>query len=115
RQAKDAVLKGLRQKLREKHDQFLPKTEREPSILAMRLEHDQLGAGDIVAMLEERIWPNKEEYDWLTGVALFQPRKGFQTSDESMNLTLYPNPYTIRPMTDSLLALFNGTATFHSN
>lgn len=114
-QAKEAVLRGLRQKLREKHAQFLPETEREPSILVMRIEHYQLGAGDILAMLEERIWPNKEAYDWLTGVALFQPRQGFQTSDKSMGLHLFLNPHTNRPMTESMLALFNGAKTFLSD
>jgi hypothetical protein len=113
-QARELVLKSLRNKLKEKHGQF-PSNEPEPCLLVMRLEHHQLGVGDIAAMLQKRIWPNEQEYDWLSGLVLFTPRSGFSPTDDNMYLKLYPNPRTYRPVTNSLMAIFNGTAQYHLN
>jgi hypothetical protein len=113
-QARELVLKSLRKKLEEKQGQF-PHREPEPCLLVMRLEHNQLGEGDIAAMLQKRIWPNEQEYDWLSGLVLFTPRSGFSPKDNKMSLKLYSNPKTYRPVTNSLMAIFNGTAQYHLN
>jgi hypothetical protein len=113
-QARELVLKSLRKKFKEKQGQF-PHREPEPCLLVMRLEHNQLGEGDIAAMLQNRIWPNEQEYDWLSGLVLFTPRSGFSPTDDKMHLKLYQNPKTYRPVTNSLMAIFNGTAQYHLN
>jgi hypothetical protein len=104
-QAKELVLKSLRHKLREKRGQFFT-NQPEPSLLVMKLEHNQLGEGDIADMLQKRIWPNEKEYDWLSGVVLFTTRSGFSPSDSNVHLTLYPNPKTFRPVSNSLMEIF---------
>lgn len=106
-QAKELVLKSLRTKLREKRGQFLP-NKLETCIIAIRLEHDQLGEGDIAAMLQERIWPNEEQYNWLSGMVIFTPRSGFSTTDIKGHLSLYPNHKTFRPVNKFLREVFNG-------
>lgn len=107
-QAKELVLKSLRHKLREKRGQFFTNGP-EPSLLVMKLEHYQLGEGDIANMLQKRIWPNEKEYNWLSGVVLFTTRSGFSLSDSNVHLTLYPNPKTFRPVSNSLMEIFKGT------
>lgn len=107
-QAKELVLKSLRQKLREKRGQFFTNGP-EPGLLVMKLEHDQLGEGDIADMLQNRIWPNEKEYDWLSGMVLFTARSGFSLSDSNVHLTLYLNPKTLRPVYNSLREIFKGT------
>lgn len=81
----------------------------------MRLEHYQLREGDIAAMLQKRIWPNTQEYDWLSGFVLFTPRSGFSSTDDKMHLKLYINPGTYRPVTKSLMAIFNENVQYHLN
>lgn len=108
-QARELVLKSLRMKLREKRGQFFH-NETTPCLIAMRLEHDQLGEGDIVTMLQERIWPNEEEYSWLSGMLLFRPRSGFSALDDKACLSFYQNPKTFRPVSDFFRAIFNGNA-----
>lgn len=100
-QARELVLKGLRSKLKEKKTQFPPKGEPEPCFIAMRLEHNQIGEGDIAAMLNERIWPN-DDYNWLTGLTLFIPRFKYDPENFISKLIWYFNPRSIRPATPSL-------------
>lgn len=107
-QVRELVLKSLRTKLREKRGQF-PHNKYDSCLIAMRLEHDQLGEGDVAAMLQERIWPNEKEYSWLSGMMIFTPRTGFSTSDIKGHLSFYPNPKTFRPVSNSLLAVFKET------
>ncbi len=107
-QVRELVLKSLRTKLREKRGQF-PPNKHDSCLIAMRLEHDQLGEGDVAAMLQERIWPNEKEYSWLSGMMIFTPRTGFSTSDIKGHLSFYPNPKTFRPVSNSLLAVFKET------
>lgn len=111
-QARELVLKSLRTKLKDKHGQF-PRSEPEPCLLVMRLEHHHLGEGDIAAMLQKSIWPNTQDYDWLSGLVLFTPRSGFSPTDDKMHLKLYANPGTYRPVTNSLIAIFNENAQYH--
>ena len=113
RQARELVLKSLRRKLKEKKDQF-PKDKSEPHLIVMRVENKELGEGDIAAMLRVRIWPNKNEYDWLSGMVLFTPIHGFSLAEDNVAyLKHYPNPNAACPPTDALMKMFNGEATFH--
>lgn len=97
-QAKKLLLKGLRSKLDEKKTQFPQKGEPEPCFIVMRLEHNQIGEGDIKAMLNERFWPN-----WLTGLALFTPRQGYIPGNHQARLIWHFNPQSFRPATASLI------------
>jgi hypothetical protein len=105
-QARELLLKSFRLKLREKRGQFL-KNEPEVSLLILQLEYNHLIEKEIANLLYERIWTNKKEYDWLSGLILFTPRSCFQPSDPDSQMVLYPNPHTYRPITPSLKTIFN--------
>ena len=104
-QGRELLLQSLRHKLREKRGQFL-KNEPEVSLLALRLENDLLAEMDIATLLHQRIWPNEEEYNWLSGLLIYTPRSGFLLPNERDRMGLYANPKSYRPVTASISALF---------
>jgi hypothetical protein len=108
KQARELLLKSFRQKLREKRGQF-PKNEPEVSLIVLRIDHSNVIESEIASLLRQRIWPNEKEYDWLSGLVIFTPRSNFSPSDIGDRMILYPNPRTYRPITPSVIALFDNT------
>lgn len=84
-----------------------------PAILVLRLGHHRIATSDVIAILRQRIWPNDKVYDWISGICLFTPRQGFGLSDPGHHLELCTNHNAQFKVSDSLLALFNGTAQYH--
>lgn len=86
-----------------------------PSSLRIRLGHHRVAANEVIELLRQRIWPNREAYNWLTGICLFTPRQDFGLSTPGHHLELCSNPNARHPVNASLQALFNGTAQYHLN
>lgn len=107
-QATELLLKSLRHKIRDKRGQF-PKGEPEANLLILTLKHEQLYESDINLLLQNRIWPNKGDYSWLSGLLIFTPRTHFLPSAPNDRMTLCLNPYADNPVAASLRNAFEGT------
>ncbi len=102
--ANKLLFNSLRNTLNRKQDQ-LP--HHEPSLLILKLGHHRLLEDRLMNRVRERIWPN-QQYNWLSGIGFFTPRRAFSPSDAEHRLNFHFNPAARCQVSQSLTSLFSG-------
>jgi len=90
-QAEDAtemIIKSLRNTLDRKRQQL--KSD-ETQIIISKIAHPELTFPEMIGMINDRIWPNPA-YKWLTGIVIYNPRRGFTPKDKPDFVALTINP-----------------------
>jgi hypothetical protein len=83
-----------------------------PYYVALALGHHRLIADGVGRLLAQRIWPNPQ-YNSISGVMHFTPRRGYQATDPPHSLFLQENEAPRWPAPASLIAAFEGPENFH--
>jgi len=107
--ANEIVVNSFIQKLKRKRVQF---PHEEPYLLVVKPGHFRLLNNSLVTMLEQQIW-TKRDFSWITGIVLFNSRRGFLLTDPGPQLLIALNPKARCQASDALKSVIEGNQQFH--
>jgi hypothetical protein len=105
----EAAFGSIRNSLKAKRKQMVAEM---PYVLVARLGHHRVNREAVSQLLHTRVFPNPD-HAWISGVAMFVPRRNWEATEPEESMLLHVNPRAKLPLPESLLRVFDGEAEFH--